>query len=147
MGLSRLETLSPGLARAVGSAGEEQCRAAAIVGAALAAERTGLTARAAAEVLDALRDRGVVDADLRSAVDALVAELDEAQWDVQDRVDAGTAGVEDHLVAFRRARAASSVAFAADADARTAALEGLYEASAAVDDLDALLSAVLPVLV
>jgi hypothetical protein len=40
-----------------------------------------------------------------------------------------------------RARAAASAAFAAEDDARSAAMEGFYEAATAIDDLDALLDA------
>ncbi|MFM9559373.1 hypothetical protein ACKI19_44870, partial [Streptomyces caniscabiei] len=63
-------------------------------------------------------------------VNSLVEELDNLQWDVQDRVDTGDADAHEHLYAFSRARAAE--------DPRSAAMEGLYEAAIAIDDLDSL---------
>lgn len=143
---SRLETVAPALVRSLGLAGEPQRRAAALAGATLAVERTGLTNVVVLKALDTLNAGGHVDAACSAALDGLLAELDEIAWSIQDQVDSGERSYEDYLVAFQRARAAASAAFAADADASTAALEGLYEADAAIDDLDALMAAVLPTL-
>jgi hypothetical protein len=89
----------------------------------------------------ALGEGRVGDSSERRAVNSLVEELDDLQWNVQDRVGAGEATPGEHLEAFARARAAASAAFAAEDDARSAAMEGFYEAATAIDDLDALLDA------
>jgi hypothetical protein len=57
----------------------------------------------------------------------------------------GDEGVEHvDLEAFGRARAASAVFYSGEPDARLAALEALYEASAVVEDLNELRAAVVP---
>jgi len=55
-------------------------------------------------------------------------------WNIQDQVDEGTASEDEYASAFMRARAASSLDFALNGDAFTAAAESIYEASAALDD-------------
>jgi hypothetical protein len=45
--------------------------------------------------------------------------------------------LQDYSTAFKRARAAASVAFALDPNSLSAALGAVYEARFAVDDLDA----------
>ena len=60
--------------------------------------------------------------------------LDEAAWDLQERMDAGQAAHDEYLAAFRRARAVTSLWFALDSDPMVAAMEASYEARAAADD-------------
>ena len=74
----------------------------------------------------------------RAALQLLVNELDESAWNIRDEVAAGTASEEDYLRAFARARPASAVWFAADADPLRSALESVYEAQAATGDLEGL---------
>ena len=76
------------------------------------------------------------DAAQRAEVERLVEELDEAAWDVQERIDAGTADEAAYDVAFGLARAANAVWFAMGSDPREAALEAAYEAQAAQDSAD-----------
>lgn len=142
----RLETVDPGLVALVEGAADDRRRGAALAAAEFARARSGLS-NGRVETLLRLVGSGMVgDTAERRAVEAVVESLDERQWDLQDRVDAGDAAVADYLQAFAQARAASSAAFAADPDARVAALEALYEAHAAVDDLDGLRRAVIPTL-
>jgi hypothetical protein len=70
------------------------------------------------------------------AATTLTDRLDDLAFDLQDEVDEGTAEQVEYLEAFRRARAASAVAFALDADPRNAALEAAYEAEAATENLE-----------
>jgi hypothetical protein len=84
--------------------------------------------------LAALREGRFGDSEEREAVKAFADRLDELAWDLQERVDAGEAEQVDYLTAFRKARGATALWFALDADARTAAIETAYEAQAATDD-------------
>lgn len=111
-----------------------------------ATAQSGLSDDRVEELLRMVSYGKVGDTAERRAVEAVVESLDERQWDLQDRVDAGDASVAEHLRAFAQARAASSAAFAANRDARTAALEAMYEAHAAADDLDGLRRVVIPIL-
>lgn len=142
MSFVRLESVAPELTRAVQAADADVRRAVAVNAAELAVEMSGLANVVVGEVLEQVHGTGGVDAGGRTAIDAVVADLDEAQWDLQDLVDDGKADPAEHLAAFRRARAASAVAFASDPDPLVAALEGLYEASAAVEDPGPLFNAV-----
>ncbi|TCC54257.1 hypothetical protein E0H73_39600 [Kribbella pittospori] len=138
----RLETVDPGLVAMVDGASDATRRAVAAAAVALTREWTGLNDERVLALPAAVAEGRVGDCSERRAVNSLVEELDGVQWDVQDGVDAGDATAEEHLEAFSRARAAASVAFAADDDARSAALEGLYEAAMAIDDLGMLRDAV-----
>lgn len=143
---SRLESTFPELARAVEGASAAQRRDAALAASALAVEQTGLRNVAVDAALQELRSNRTVDDSRRSELHALVEELDEAYWSMQELVESGAAAGSDAVAAFRQARAAASVAFATETDARTAALEGLYEAVAAIDDVAVVARATAPAL-
>jgi hypothetical protein len=85
--------------------------------------------------LTALRESHVGPSPERDSLKALVDELDERAWDIQDLADDGNATQEQYLEAFALARAASAVWFALDGDALQSALECVYEAQAAKGDL------------
>ena len=68
---------------------------------------------------------------------------DEVAWDIQESDDGDDN--QAYLVAFHRARAASAVAFALD-PGRSAALESIYEAQAAMGSVDAVLRLIEPLL-
>ena len=84
--------------------------------------------------VDALRAGRFGETAERAALKALVDELDEAAWDLQDEVEAGQADQGSYLAAFGRARAAMALWFALDGDPLEAAMEAAYEAEAATDD-------------
>jgi hypothetical protein len=142
----RLESVDPGPVALVEGADDDRRRRVALAAAEFARTRAGLNDDRVDELLRAVGRGKFGDTVERRAVEAMVEALDERQWDVQDRVDAGEASVADHLRAFAAARAAAATVFAADADARTAALEALYEANAAANDLNELRQSVDPIL-
>ena len=72
----------------------------------------------------------------RDEVERLERNLDERAWTLQEQIESGGAGRAEYDTAFRRARAASAMRMALDANARTAVAETVYEASHAVDDAD-----------
>jgi hypothetical protein len=130
------------LAEPLAQASDDQLRIVARAASTLAVERTGLRDPVLDTALSALESGQPADTSLRTQVEALVQQLDEAQWEPQDQVHAGQAGAPwakaAQRAAFRRARAANAVYFALDADPRRAAHEALYEATAATQDEEAL---------
>lgn len=130
----RLNTIAPDLVEQLEREPEPRLRTMAegVVDAAL--RDAEIRSETVDSALAALRAGRYGESDERSATKALADELDEAAWDIQERVDAGEAEQEDYLSAFRRARAATALWFALDDDPRTAAMEAAYEARAATDD-------------
>ncbi|MEU0092661.1 hypothetical protein [Kribbella sp. NPDC006257] len=107
----------------------------------LAVQRTKVADPKVTEALDAIRSRSFGIEDLRSRIDDLTQELDEAAWDIQERVDTGDANRDEYRRAFGKARAVAAVGFALD-DSLTASFDSLYEAYYAIDNRDDFLRAV-----
>lgn len=134
----RLETIAPDLVEELNPASADQQRKVATAAAETAVERTRLSAPEVDRALAAVHAEDFGDSSAREGMQRLTDRLDDEQWATQERVDEGQASPAEHLTAFSAARAASAVFFALDADAKTAVFEALYEANAAIDDLDAL---------
>ena len=132
---SRLATIAPDLDQTITQAAPATQRAIAIAAAEYAIQRTQLTGPEVDAGLTAARDGRFGDTPERTGIHALAERLDEQQWAIQDRLDAGQATEEEHLAAFSTARAATALYYALDADAPTATLEAAYEANAATDEL------------
>jgi hypothetical protein len=109
---------------------------------ALAVRSAGLDDARVFRALGALEAGSLGDDALRSDVHACTEELDEAAWDIQERVETGNATGAEYHVAFARARAASAVDQAFGADPSAAAFNAFYEAHFAIDNIDELLTAV-----
>lgn len=90
-------------------------------------ERVRLLAEHVAEVTG-VADRCIAADDM----DALVGELDEAAWTIQDAIEQGSAASEQSELAFRRARAASSWAIAHVDSSLEGSAAAVYEALAAL---------------
>ena len=135
--ISRLSSIAPDLVALLEHQQPEKLRRVAAGAANLAIERTYLSELRAEAGLTALHEGRVGFTPERSEVQHLTDELDEIAWDTQEKMEAGIVSRSAYSIAFRRARAAASVGFALDPDALTAALESVYEAQAAVADLDA----------
>lgn len=127
MAVMRLRTVDADLAEMIERADESQCRRAGVVAAQFAAEHVGLDDSTAYEALGAVGEGRHGDTPERAALKALVVALDELQWKLQDRLGAGQATADEHLIAFRRARAASAIVSAGETDSRVAASEAIYE--------------------
>lgn len=134
----RLETIAPDLVEELARADAAAQRRVATAVANAAIERTQLTAAELNDAFTAIQAEHFGDSPTREGVQRLTDRLDEEQWEIQERVEEGHANTAEHLRAFCAARTASAVYFALDADPKTAALEALYEAHAATDDLEAL---------
>jgi hypothetical protein len=82
----------------------------------------------------------------RHAVQALIEELDEVAWNIQEEVDSGKRSYDDYSKGFAKARAANVAWCALDRDPYNAASETLYEAQHALDDAEELYASIRPAL-
>lgn len=144
--VSRLATIAPDLVASLEHQQPRRLRLVAAGAAGLAVERVRLRDPRLEAALGALREGRLGDTSERTGVQCLAREIDEIAWEAQDRAETGDGSREAYLSAFREARAAAAVGFALEADALTAALEAVYEAHAAVKDLQALRSVVIAAL-
>lgn len=140
--VSRLSTVDADLAGKLVGQPPNKLRKAACTAALLAAQHTRLVDPRLDAALVAVRDGSPGGHAECSAADHVTGELDEIAWDIQDKVDEGTLSYEAYCEAFGRARAAAAVGFALEADPLEAALEGIYEAQAALGDLEAIRAAI-----
>lgn len=88
--------------------------------------------------LELLKKETYGDSPQRKAIESLILELDEIAWNIQDRVGTGTANKDEYLKAFQRARAVNAVWFGLDQDLSKAVSEAIYEANAAIDNINEL---------
>lgn len=141
---NRLSTIASDLAEDLERRPSTQLRKVATAAALLAVDRTKLVDPRLDAALAAMREGAAGNGAERSAASSVTEELDETAWDIQEKVDAGTQSQQAYLEAFRRARAAASVYFALDSNPLDAAREAVYEAEAAVGDLEAIRTAISP---
>ncbi len=144
--ISRLATIAPDLVASLEHQQPRRLRLVAASAAGLAVERVRLSDPRLEAALGALREGRLGDTSERAGVQCLAREIDEIAWDAQERAENGDGSRETYVIAFRKARAAAAVGFALEADALTAALGAVYEAHAAVKDLQALRSVVITAL-
>ena len=138
---NRLATIEARLSDDLTRRTPSQLRRIAAAAALLAIGRTGLSDPRLNDALFLLRS-GNSGKDEQWVVDRLTEELDEKAWDTQDQADAGNVSKQVHLEMFSRARAAASVGFALGGNPLESALEAVYEAYAAIGDLDAIKSVI-----
>jgi hypothetical protein len=132
---SRLDSLDRALCARLASADPEDQRMAASAAVVLAAEVTHLSGDGVEEALAAVRECRP-EPGLRARMEDLAESLDEQAFEIQDRIDGGDATHDGYVVAFAHARAASAIHFALSDDPLEAAIEGVYEAYAAVGNLE-----------
>lgn len=135
---ARLDYVSSDLTRLLQNADAAQLRRVATAVASLAVDRTGLCDPRSQAAQATIEQGTLGEPRQRTEVQQLAEELDLAAWDMQDRVDSGNASRSSYLHAFAVARAASALYFALNADPLTAAMEAMYEANAATNDLGSL---------
>ncbi|MBR7828151.1 hypothetical protein KDK95_17675 [Actinospica sp. MGRD01-02] len=132
---SRLETRSAQLSQLIEAADAEPQRRIAVRAAKAAVSAVALDEP---ELAPALADLalGRWGGPGAQAATALTDRLDAQAWGIHDEMEQGTAEQVEYRATFRRARAASAVAFALATDPRNAALEAAYEADAAIENLE-----------
>lgn len=129
MGVLRLATVCPDLDDGLSSASPDRSLQAGWAAAQWAIHQTGLSHPA----ISAAQIGGPTD-----AIAALVSELDDKYFELQELCDAGECSKEEVLAAFGRARAANAIEFAV----RGEAAEAVYEAAVCCDDVSGLRRAV-----
>ena len=140
----RLETLAPGLVAALRTSSATMQRAASVAACEFAVRQSGADHPAVLAGVEKLRSAGTLSSKERAVLDDVVARLDDIYLTMQAGATPSTC--EDYVKVFRQARAAASVWFAGDDCALTAALESIYEASAAIDKREELFGMVIAVL-
>ncbi|MBO1347964.1 MAG: hypothetical protein EBE86_011420 [Hormoscilla sp. GUM202] len=140
---NRLELIDPELSAYLLSASIAQQRYAAAIACEFALAKTGISATIIDEGLEAIKGGVPGNEMLRSRLESFINQLDEKQWDLQEKMAEGKAQLETYIAAFQKARAVNSLYYALNPDAFTAATESLYEAQAATEDLATLKSRIL----
>lgn len=140
--MDRLETVAPDIAESVKLANNVNAREAAMAAAGFAVERSGLKDVRVAEAMNAIRHGMYGLNSFRLAVENVASELDDRHWKLQENDGSAT----EQLEVFSQARAAATVYFSGDEDPKLAASEAIYEAAAALDDIDDLRKLVLSML-
>jgi beta-galactosidase/beta-glucuronidase len=137
-----LDTLSPDLRARLLKADEPDLRRVALAAAELATRSVGLNDPRLDYALDVARGRHADRHAAQDDVKALVEKLDRLTFELRQTVDVDPDEREEYLRAFSRARAASSVGSALDADALNAAIWAIYDANQAVSESAALMQVV-----
>ena len=132
-----LESALPGLSARLDRASSEQQRAAALAAARMATMRAGLADLRIEAANQAVGTDRFGNSPERDAIEALLEELDNAAWILQEAAGGGASNPV-YLLAFRKARAAGALWSAMDEDPLRAAIEAIYEAHHAIADADAL---------
>jgi hypothetical protein len=140
---SRLSTVAPNLAEQLESQPTQALRKVAAETTGLVAARIQLADPRFDSAVAAIREGGLGDSTGLSGMRRLTEELDQIAWDVQESVEQGLLPRKACREAFTRARAAAAVGFALEPDALYAALESVYEAWAALVDIDAVRTVVM----
>jgi hypothetical protein len=131
--MNRLETLSADLAAKLRRASPAKQYAACVAACELAVAKTKIEHPLVDELFRQVRVGHVFTPQEKAAIDALVAQLDEKYFDLQEAAEAGKAPATDYLRAFEKARAVAALSFAGD-HTPDAVAEAIYEAAAAVGD-------------
>jgi hypothetical protein len=134
--IPRLDSMSPSLAKAFQSGGDKQRQQAALMACITAVSDTGVNGAEIDEAMETLRGRAQGSPNLRSRLEALSADLDDKYHQLSENADQMT---PEALLLFRKARAASALAFALSGDGLH---EAIYEAISAANDRTAALQSV-----
>lgn len=140
--MTRLETVAKDLVARLRTAAPAQQRAASLVACQLALQSAPMDISIVSTAFEELRDQGVLSVQRVTELSALVAQLDQAYLDLQDRSEDEPDLQPDALRLFSQARAISALSVAGGGDALMAAIEAIYEASVAVDDASSIYNAV-----
>jgi hypothetical protein len=132
--MTRLEALSPDLARRLQEASASKQRAAGLAAAEFALAHAGVRHPLVESALAKVRSAGALAPKDKAQLDTLAAQLDEEYFALQQAAERGQSGSEEYMRVFGQARAVSALAFAGREDALQAATEAIYEAAATTDD-------------
>jgi hypothetical protein len=132
--MTRLETLSPDLARKLEGASVAKQRAAALAACQFAISHAQVNHPLVKNALQRVRAASVLTPEEKAGLDGLAAQLDEEYLAMQEAADKGRVSTADYMRLFGQARAVAALSFAGGEDAFHAATEAIYEAAATSDD-------------
>ncbi len=138
VGEDRLEMIAADLSAQLRDCSDAGRRAAALAACRLALNRNPLDEPVIAEALAVLEAGGPAGSTLKASLWRLVEHLDADYFDLQDAADEGRSSQADFFGAFRKARAVNALYCALSRGSFEAATESIYEANAAVENLEAL---------
>lgn len=143
VGFARMNVVAPELARLLTEAAPRSRREATRASCALAIERSSLSDPRVVAAFNLLDEARYGASPTREAVQSLAEEIDIQAATIREK---GGQAATAYKREFSRARSAAALGFALEEDSLHAALEAIYEASLAIDDVDLLMSTVTPLL-
>ena len=140
--MTRLETVSRDLVEKLRHSTASKQRAAALAACKFAVTKADVVQAAVTEALETIQKSATLSVQQKAALDALVAQLDEEYFQLQEAAEDGRASTDDYLKVFGQARAVAALMFAGGDVPFDAATEAIYEATATTDDQEELLTLV-----
>jgi hypothetical protein len=144
--MCRLEALWAHLAAKIERSSVAKQRAASLAACEFAISHAKVEHPLVQQALQKLRAGGVFSLKEKADLDALIVQLDDEYFGLQEAAEEGRANTADYLRLFGQARAVAALAFAGGEDAFQAATESIYEAVATTDNKDELSMHILSVL-
>lgn len=139
----RLEAVSKELVEKLAAATSGQRKKAVILACEHALQAASLSIPIVDYSLEKLRQGEIFSSQLMLELNALAERLDNEYFELQEESGESSGFSSGVLSLFSQARAVSALAFAGGEESIASSAESIYEASAAVDDSDALLKIVL----
>jgi len=133
--MTRLDSSAPDLADKLRRASLEKQRAACVMACEFAITQSKLEHPLVEQALDKVRSAGIFTKEEKAELDSLAAQLDEEYFALQEAAEEGRANPEDHMRPFSQSRAITALSIAGGEDISQVG-EAIYEASAAVDEID-----------
>ncbi len=142
--MMRLELVAKDITVKLNSSSLDKIRIASIVACQLALDEVLISNVYVINAFDQLKRDGSLPADVIDKLNEIVLSLDDQYFELQESFDDNVR--EKALILFMQARAVSAISFAAGDEIVTSSMESIYEASAAVTDVDGLFEKVMQVL-
>lgn len=142
--MMRLELVAKDIAVKLNSSSLDKIRIASIVACQLALDEVLISNVYVINAFDQLKRDGSLPTDVIDKLNEIVLSLDDQYFELQESFDDNVR--EKALILFMQARAVSAISFAAGDEIVTSSMESIYEASAAVTDVDGLFEKVMQVL-
>jgi hypothetical protein len=136
--MTRLETISRDLADKLRRASAAKRRAASLAASEFAVVRAKIEHPLVERALEKLRAAAVLTPKDKADLGALVTQIDEEYFALQEAAEEGRANTEDYMRVFGQARAVAALTFAGGEDTLQAAAEAIYEGGATTDDKEEL---------
>lgn len=133
---TRLHLLDRNLAQSIARLNEIHIHTLIIAVCKLTIERSGLENPLTEQALNQLQERKYNNQKLIENLTNLTEKLDEAQWDLLEKMKEGEQIEEEQTKIFKQARTANTLLIAISDDSLETTLETVYESIAATDDIN-----------